>query len=98
VGRSIFLLCPPQPAGWPRGWPPAFSAHGRPLTRFGIYKIVRRHAGTIESGQGGRTVSPHVFRHTTAGAFENMSPSLQCFDNIRRKQNLWETNQRLIEK
>jgi site-specific recombinase XerD len=42
------------------------SDRGEPLTRFGIYKIVRRHAATIESGQSGRSVSPHVFRHTTA--------------------------------
>jgi integrase/recombinase XerD len=42
------------------------SARGEPLTRFGIYKVVRRHAGKIESGQGGRSISPHVFRHTTA--------------------------------
>jgi len=45
------------------------SRSGRPLTRFGIYKIVRRHARRLETdkprGQG-RNISPHVFRHTTA--------------------------------
>ncbi|MEO7197242.1 MAG: tyrosine-type recombinase/integrase [Solirubrobacterales bacterium] len=47
---------------------PVFSsAVRRPLTRFGIYKIVRRHAARVESGQSDqRRISPHVFRHTTA--------------------------------
>ena len=42
------------------------SRTGQALTRFGIYKIVRRH--TAESGAGvhGLPISPHVFRHTTA--------------------------------
>jgi len=44
------------------------SRHGRALTRFGIYKLVRRHARTLETPpvQGRRRISPHVFRHTTA--------------------------------
>ncbi len=41
----------------------------KPLTRFGIYKLVRRHTQTLHS-TGSRTphgrISPHVFRHTTA--------------------------------
>ena len=45
------------------------SRHGNPLTRFGIYKIVRRHTINVAkkdaSGQP-RRVSPHIFRHTTA--------------------------------
>jgi integrase/recombinase XerD len=47
---------------------PVFSsAVRRPLTRFGIYKIVRRHAAGVDSGRSGqRRISPHVFRHTTA--------------------------------
>jgi site-specific recombinase XerD len=36
----------------------------KPLTRFGVYKIVRRHTRHLE-GRLGR-VGPHVFRHTTA--------------------------------
>ena len=45
---------------------PVFAdAKGRPLTRFGIYKIVRRHAAWLDSETLGR-VTPHVFRHTTA--------------------------------
>lgn len=42
-----------------------FASHrGRPLTRFGVYKIVRRHTRHLE-GRLGR-IGPHVFRHTTA--------------------------------
>jgi integrase/recombinase XerD len=43
-----------------------FSAHGRPLTRYGIYKIVRRHASDLDDPRTGRHVSPHTFRHTAA--------------------------------
>ncbi len=44
------------------------SRNGAALTRFGIYKLVRRHAAALGTGQGGlpRPVSPHVLRHTTA--------------------------------
>jgi integrase/recombinase XerD len=42
------------------------SAPGQALTRFGIYKIVRRHAGHLEDARTNRTVSPHIFRHTAA--------------------------------
>jgi site-specific recombinase XerD len=42
------------------------SANGQPLTRFGIYKIVRRHAGQLDDPRAGRRVSPHLFRHTAA--------------------------------
>jgi len=45
------------------------SRQGRPLTRFGIYKVVRRHAAHLASSgadPGPRSVSPHVLRHTTA--------------------------------
>jgi integrase/recombinase XerD len=43
-----------------------FTARGQPLTRYGIYKIVRRHAGGLDDPRTGRTVSPHTFRHTAA--------------------------------
>lgn len=43
-----------------------FRAHDRPLTRFGIYKIVRRHAATFDDPRTGRKISPHIFRHTAA--------------------------------
>lgn len=40
------------------------SSRGGPLTRFGVYKIVRRHTQHLEARLG--RVGPHVFRHTTA--------------------------------
>jgi site-specific recombinase XerD len=43
-----------------------FTARGQPLTRFGIYKIVRRHAASLDDPRTGRKVSPHTFRHTAA--------------------------------
>jgi site-specific recombinase XerD len=43
-----------------------FTARGQPLTRYGIYKIVRRHAASLDDPRTGRTVSPHTFRHTAA--------------------------------
>jgi integrase/recombinase XerD len=42
------------------------SATGEALTRFGIYKIVRRHAGHLDDPRTERKVSPHLFRHTAA--------------------------------
>jgi integrase len=42
------------------------SAQGRPLTRFGIYKIVCRHTRKLpqlQTGHSHRGISPHVFRH-----------------------------------
>lgn len=53
----------PSPAG------PVFtSPSGRALTRFGIYKIVRRHTGPLRVNptRPERHISPHVFRHTAA--------------------------------
>jgi site-specific recombinase XerD len=49
---------------------PVFTgADGRALTRFGIYKIVRRHTShLVKTGTNGRqrNISPHVWRHSTA--------------------------------
>jgi site-specific recombinase XerD len=47
---------------------PVFCApQARPLTRFGIYKIVRRHGASFDThGPKPRRVSPHLFRHTAA--------------------------------
>jgi site-specific recombinase XerD len=44
------------------------SSRGTALTRFGLYKIVRRHATRFDVAPGarGRRVTPHVFRHTAA--------------------------------
>lgn len=41
------------------------SGTGQALTRFGIYKIVRRHLGAQE-GLNAHGLSPHSLRHTTA--------------------------------
>lgn len=45
---------------------PVFASGAAPLTRSGIYKIVRRHAGHLDDDRTGRRISPHVFRHTAA--------------------------------
>jgi site-specific recombinase XerD len=43
------------------------SRQGHALTRFGIYKLVRRLTRHLETTPArGRRISPHVFRHTTA--------------------------------
>lgn len=44
------------------------SPRGTALTRFGLYKIVRRHTSRYDGapGQRGRRVTPHTFRHTVA--------------------------------
>ena len=42
------------------------SATGEALTRFGIYKIVRRHTRHLDDTRARRKVSPHTFRHTAA--------------------------------
>jgi integrase/recombinase XerD len=49
-----------------RETPVFVTTRGEALTRSGIYKIVRRHAGHLDDARTGRRVSPHVFRHTTA--------------------------------
>ncbi len=50
------------------GSAPVFcSRPGKALTRFGIYKIVRKHAGFLDrGGEQPRRVTPHLFRHTAA--------------------------------
>lgn len=45
------------------------SRNGKPLTRFGIYKIVRRHTDSLwqdSKKTKRRHISPHIFRHTAA--------------------------------
>jgi integrase/recombinase XerD len=45
------------------------SSRHQPLTRFGIYKLVRRHTKNLIRRGGSKqpkTISPHNFRHTTA--------------------------------
>ena len=60
------LTALPGPAGPPAPGAPVFAAHGQPLTRYGIYKIIRRHASRFDDPRTGRRVSPHTFRHTAA--------------------------------
>jgi site-specific recombinase XerD len=49
---------------------PVFVSQQRqPLTRFGIYKIVKRHTATLKCsalGEGHGGLFPHAFRHSTA--------------------------------
>lgn len=45
------------------------SQQGKPLTRFGIYKIVKRHTAKLKCsalGEGHGGVFPHALRHSTA--------------------------------
>ena len=43
------------------------SRRGQPLTRFGIYKLVRRYTDKLDGDAvSRRKIGPHVFRHTTA--------------------------------
>jgi len=49
--------------------PVFISRNGRPLTRFGIYKIVRCHTDSLSQDRkvaSPQCISPHVFRHTAA--------------------------------
>jgi integrase/recombinase XerD len=51
----------------PREAPVFRSAAGKPLTRYGIYKLVRRHTACLQDkDSAARRIGPHVFRHTTA--------------------------------
>ncbi|MGH8111841.1 MAG: tyrosine-type recombinase/integrase, partial [Rhodanobacteraceae bacterium] len=66
--ETVKLLC--QLLDQPHAEPgdPVFGARQhRPLTRFGIYKIVRHYGACFDSpGPEPRRVSPHLFRHTAA--------------------------------
>lgn len=43
------------------------SRRGTPLTRFGIYKLVKRHTKNLPASLGSPgAISPHALRHTTA--------------------------------
>ncbi len=56
-----------SPNAAPTATAPVFcSATGEALTRFGIYKIVRRHTAHLDNARTNRSVSPHTFRHTAA--------------------------------
>ena len=60
--RQLEALLGPRPHLPDRA---VFAANrGRALTRFGAYKVVRRHTRPFEARLG--RIGPHVFRHTTA--------------------------------
>jgi site-specific recombinase XerD len=42
------------------------NRRGQPLTRFGVHAMVKRYAARIALTLGGKRVSPHTIRHTTA--------------------------------
>jgi site-specific recombinase XerD len=68
---SVLRTLLPQDRGVPLSQVPVFASKvGMPLTRYGIYKIVRRHAALLlqaeQERRRGWRISPHVFRHTTA--------------------------------
>jgi site-specific recombinase XerD len=68
TARQLQLLLQQQAPALPAA-PVFVSRSGRALTRFGIYKIVRRYARSVVA-QGKlsptKPVSPHTFRHTAA--------------------------------
>ena len=68
TARRLQLLLQQQAPAAPED-PVFVSRPGRSLTRFGIYKVVRRHASSLVA-QGKlsptKPVSPHTFRHTAA--------------------------------
>jgi integrase/recombinase XerD len=68
TARVLGRLLEEQDAHDPQA--PVFSsARGTPLTRFGIYKRVRKHASQIEQESTvprACHITPHVFRHSTA--------------------------------
>jgi len=67
TARQVQLLIDQQMGTQQAATPVFVSRPGRPLTRFGIYKIVRRHCGHLDSsGAHPRHVSPHLWRHTAA--------------------------------
>jgi len=55
--------------GCPPDWPVFIGVRDAALTRFGIYKIIRRYTTqVVKKGSDGQSkrISPHVWRHTTA--------------------------------
>ena len=66
---SLLRQLPNDPAEWSPEQPVFLSQRGQALTRFGIYKIVRRHTTCLgKRGSDGEllSISPHIFRHTAA--------------------------------
>ena len=63
AARDLHGARPAGPAAWPLEAKLFVNFRGEPLTRQGLYKIVRRHATT--AGLADR-MSPHTLRHTFA--------------------------------
>jgi integrase/recombinase XerD len=66
TARIVEQLLESENGSAPPPTTPVFTARGQPLTRYGIYKIVRRHAGQLDDTRTGRRIGPHTFRHTAA--------------------------------
>jgi integrase/recombinase XerD len=69
TARQLQLLLEQRNPSAPSDDPVFVSRSGRPLTRFGIYKIVRRCAKSLATKgrlSANKPVSPHTFRHTAA--------------------------------
>lgn len=66
TARTIHELLESENGPNPAPTAPVFTTHGQPLTRYGIYKIVRRHAADLDDPRTGRRIGPHTFRHTAA--------------------------------
>ena len=74
----------PGPAGVPPApGAPVFAAHGQPLTRYGIYKIIRRHAARFDDPRTGRQVGPHTLRHTALSVLPGRC-ELREFSDVTR--------------
>ncbi|MBN1773662.1 MAG: site-specific integrase [Deltaproteobacteria bacterium] len=70
TARLLRELLGPDAADGPADAPVFRSIRGQPLTRYGVYALVRRSvAGAAEKAcpsLHGRRISPHTLRHTTA--------------------------------
>lgn len=65
--RHLRMLLEEERPSATRSGPVFCSRPGTALTRFGIYKIVRKHASFLDrTGEQKRRVTPHLFRHTAA--------------------------------
>jgi integrase/recombinase XerD len=67
--ETVELLKQLIPSGQTEKTAPVFvSQQRKPLTRFGIYKIVKRHTATLQCSalEEGHGLFPHAFRHSTA--------------------------------
>ena len=65
TARTLEQLLRSQPPP-PTPQSAVFTASERPLTRSGIYKIVRRHGSMLDDPRTDRRITPHTFRHTSA--------------------------------